>query len=120
MRELAGSNGGSAKFGKIVVTEAVVGTAGADEAAMHAIAAAMRDAAATASDHTASERQTANNAGPAALEAISRMAYTGSYVLAYGIVYAAVFVAQSLPQENAVMRGLRDGGRAAIDEAVEI
>ncbi len=44
------------------------------------------------------------------------MAYTGSYVLAYGIVYAAVFVVQSLPQENSIMQGFRDGGRAARDE----
>jgi hypothetical protein len=27
--------------------------------------------------------------------------------------HAAVFIAQSLPQENAVMRGFRDGGREA-------
>jgi hypothetical protein len=102
------------------VTDVVGGTAGTDEAAMHSIAAAMRDAAASASEHAATERQRANEAGPKALEEISRMVYTGSYVLAYGVVYAAVFVAQSLPQENPVMRGLRDGGRAAIDEAGEI
>jgi hypothetical protein len=34
----------------------------------------------------------------------------------YGVVYAAVFVAQSLQQENPVMHGFHDGGRAAIDE----
>jgi hypothetical protein len=50
------------------------------------------------------------------LETISQMIYSGSYALAYGVVYAAVFVAQSLPQENPVMRGLRDGGGAAMDE----
>jgi hypothetical protein len=44
------------------------------------------------------------------------MTYTGSYILAYGVVYAAVFIAQSLPQENPVMHGFRDGGRAAMDE----
>jgi hypothetical protein len=80
----------------------------------------MRDAAATASEHHATERQPLDEAGPKALEAISRMVYTSSYVLAYGVVYAAVFVAHSLPQENPVMRGLRDGGRAAVDEAGEI
>jgi hypothetical protein len=50
------------------------------------------------------------------LQAISRMIYSGSYALAYGVVYAAVLVAQSLPQENPVMHGFRDGGRAAMDE----
>jgi hypothetical protein len=44
------------------------------------------------------------------------MIYSGSYALAYGIVYATVFVAQSLPQENPVMHGFRDGGGAAMDE----
>ena len=36
--------------------------------------------------------------------------------ITYGIVYAAIFVSQSLPQENPIMRGFRDGGRAARDE----
>jgi hypothetical protein len=44
------------------------------------------------------------------------MIYSGCYALAYGVVYATVFVAQSLPQDNPVMYGFRDGGRAAIDE----
>ena len=44
------------------------------------------------------------------------MVYTGSYVLAYGVVYATVFVARSLPQENAAMQGFRDGRRAAISD----
>jgi hypothetical protein len=47
---------------------------------------------------------------------LSRMTYTGSYILAYGLTYAAVFIAQSLPQENPIMLGFRDGGRAAVDE----
>jgi hypothetical protein len=87
---------------------------------MHSIAAAMREAAATAEAHPATPKQSANDAGAKALEAISSMVYQGSYVLAYGIVYGAVFVAQSLPHENPLMRGLRDGGRAAMSEAGEI
>ena len=35
---------------------------------------------------------------------------------AFGVVYATVFVAQSLPQDNPVMHGFRDGGTAAMDE----
>ena len=86
-----------------------------DDAAMWSVAAAMRDAATTASEHVA-VKQSASEAGPKALEAISHMVYTSSYVLAYGVVYATVFIAQSLPQENSVMSGFRDGGRAATDE----
>jgi hypothetical protein len=87
-----------------------------EEAALRAVAAAMRDAAATASEHAAKVRESANEAGATALGSISRMVYTGSYVLAYGVVYATVFVARSLPQENSVMRGLRDGGKAALGD----
>jgi hypothetical protein len=99
------------------MADAVAKTDSADEeAAMHSIADAMRDAATTASEHAAKVKQSASEAAPKALEAISRMFYTGSYVLAYGVVYGTVFVARSLPQENSVMHGFRDGGQAAMDE----
>ena len=98
------------------MTNEIAKTSEADEAAMRSIADAMRDAAATASEHTAQVKQAASEAGPKALETISQMCYTGSYVLAYGVVYATVFVAQSLPQENPIIRGFRDGGKAAGDE----
>jgi hypothetical protein len=32
------------------------------------------------------------------------------------VVYATVFVARSLPQENPIMRGFCDGGQAAVNE----
>jgi hypothetical protein len=91
-------------------------TTPADESAMRSVAEAMRDAATTASEHAVKVKQSASEAGPKALETISRMVYTGSYVLAYGVVYATVFIAQSLPQENPVMHGFREGGQAAMDE----
>jgi len=91
-------------------------TATEEDSAMHSVAAAMRDAAATASEHSAQVKQTAGEVGSNALHSLSRMTYTGSYILAYGVVYAAVFIAQSLPQENPIMHGFRDGGRAAMDE----
>jgi hypothetical protein len=87
-----------------------------EDAALQAVAAAMRDAATTASEHAAKVKATASEAGANALDSISRLVYTGSYVLAYGIVYAAVFVAQSLPRENPIMQGFCKGGQAAHDE----
>jgi hypothetical protein len=96
-----------------------VKTATDDDTAMHSVAAAMRDAAATASEHAAQVKQSASEMGSSALNSLSRMTYTGSYILAYGVVYAAVFIAQSLPQENPIMHGFRDGGRAAMDELSE-
>jgi hypothetical protein len=50
------------------------------------------------------------------MQTMSRMIYSGSYALSYGIVYAAVFVTQLLPQDNPVMHGFHDGGKAAMDE----
>jgi hypothetical protein len=43
------------------------------------------------------------------------MIYNGSYALAYGVVYPIVFIAQSLPQENPMMHGFRDGSQAVMD-----
>ncbi len=56
-----------------------------------------------------------NELVPGAMQGMSHLAYSGSYWLSYGVVYAAVFVAHSLPQDNPVMHGLRDGAGAAID-----
>ena len=93
------------------MTDVVTKTASdADEAAMRSIAGAMRDAATTTSQHPAQGTQVASAPGPKALETISQMFYTASYVLAYGVVYATVFVAQSLPQENSVMGHVRQAG----------
>ena len=36
-------------------------------------------------------------------------------MVAYGVVYATVFVARAIPQENPIVEGFIDGGRAAID-----
>ena len=50
------------------------------------------------------------------LQTLSRMVYSGSYALAYGVVYAVVFAVQMMPQDNPVMHGFHDGGKAAVDE----
>jgi hypothetical protein len=93
-----------------------VTTTTAGEPATKSASAAVRDGARTIPEHAAETPDTASEAGYSALQTISRMIYTGSYALAYGVVYATVFIAQSLPQENPVMHGLRDGGQAAMDE----
>jgi hypothetical protein len=98
------------------VADVVAQTGDADEAATRSIADAMRVPTATASQHAAQVKQAAGEAGPKPLDTMSQLFHTGSYVLAYGVVYATVFVAQSLPQDNPIMRGFRDGGKAAVDE----
>ena len=52
-----------------------------DEAAMQSVAAAMRDAATTASENSAENEPSAGGAGFDAMQWLSRMTYTGSYVL---------------------------------------
>lgn len=102
------------------MTVAIAKTITAHEAAMHSVAEAMREAATTTSEHAlehaAKVKRSASEAGPRALRTISRMVYTNSYILVYGVVDATVFIAQSLPQENAVRHGFREGGQAAMDE----
>jgi hypothetical protein len=60
--------------------------------------------------------ETAPEAASGMLQTLSHMIYSGSYALAYGVVYVTVFVVQSLPQENPVLHGFHDGGKAAMDE----
>jgi hypothetical protein len=86
-----------------------------ESASRSTAAAARRSAEAAAEPDVATETIVAEG-GSDVMQAVSRMVYSGAYALAYGVVYATVFVAQSLPQENPVMHGFRDGGRAAMDE----
>ncbi len=69
-----------------------------------------------AAEHAARPETAAAEAGPDMMQTVSRTIYSGSYALAYGIVYATVFVVQLLPQDNPMMHGFHDGGKAAMDE----
>ena len=44
---------------------------------------------------------------------LSRFVYTTSYTLSYGVVFPATLIARSVPRDNAAVRGLMDGARAA-------
>jgi hypothetical protein len=85
------------------------------DSTMNSVADAMRDAAATATEHAAKVKEAVGVAGPAAMRSLSRLTYTSAYVCSYGVTYAAVFLANALPTDNAVMRGFSDGARAAMD-----
>jgi outer membrane murein-binding lipoprotein Lpp len=89
--------------------------------ALKSISDAMRDAVQNATEDAAKVRE--KLAGMDVARSLSRFAYTSSYMISYGIVYGAVFVARAIPQDNPVMEGFVDGGRAALDalnEAKEI
>jgi hypothetical protein len=91
-------------------------TTHAREPATRSTPAASKGVAGTASERAVPTEEATAEAGSDMLQTISRMIYSGSYALAYGVVYAAVFMSQSLPRDNPVMHGLRDGGRAAMDQ----
>lgn len=79
------------------------------------IVEAIRDASKVAMGNAAAAKTAVVEAGPSATRSLSRLGYNTAYVVSYGVVYVAVFVAKSLPQENSVMYGLRDGAGAAVD-----
>jgi hypothetical protein len=87
----------------------------ADEGVLQSVADAMNDAASTAAGHATKVKAAISDAGPRALRSLSRVTYASTYVISYGVVYAAVFVVKALPQDNAFMHGFRDGGIAAQD-----
>src|ERR1700730_11339356 len=93
-----------------------VTTATTHESAAKSASAATRDGARALSEHSADAQDTASEAGYSTLHAMSRLIYTCSYALAYAVGSTTVLLAQSLPEENPVMNGLRDGGQAAMDE----
>ena len=78
--------------------------------------AASKDVAGKPPENVASEEEVAAEPGSDMLQTASRMIYSGSYALAYGVVYAVVFAVQMMPQDNPVMHGFHDGGKAAMDE----
>ena len=44
---------------------------------------------------------------------VCRFVYTTSYTISYGVVFPATLIAKSIPADNAAVRGLMDGARAA-------
>jgi hypothetical protein len=94
-------------------------TSAAREPSTRSASSISKSTGGTASEPTIPTEEAVAEAGSDMLQTLSRMIYTGSYALAYGVVYAAVFISQSLPRENPVMHGFRDGGRAAMDELEE-
>jgi hypothetical protein len=91
-------------------------TTPAREPATRSSPVASKDVAGKHPEHAAPEGEAAAETGSDMLQTASRMIYSGSYALAYGVVYAVVFAVQMMPQDNPVMNGLHDGGKAAMDE----
>ena len=88
----------------------------AREPATRSSVAASKDVAGKAPERADSRGEVAAEPGSDMLQTASRLIYSGSYALAYGVVYAVVFAVQMMPQDNPVMHGFHDGGKAAMNE----
>lgn len=81
---------------------------------------AMALAVQAAKDGAADARAKANELMPAVGLFFSRLTYTTSYAISYGIVFPALFVSRAIPKENALVHGLVDGAAAARDAVTSL
>jgi hypothetical protein len=97
--------------------EAPMSEAGATEGPdpLKAVADAMEAAVEAAKEGAADAREAAERALPVAGGMLSKLAYNTCYTISYGVVFPSVLLARSVPQNNAVVNGLVDGARAAMD-----
>jgi hypothetical protein len=79
------------------------------------VADALDTAVKAAKDGAADAKATAGKMLPAAGRFASRLVYTTSYTLSYGVVFPAMLLAKSIPPNNAVVHGFVDGAHAASD-----
>jgi hypothetical protein len=82
---------------------------------LRSVADALELAVQAAKDGASDARATIDKALPAASRFVSRLIYMTCYTCSYGVVFPAVFIARSVPTNNAVAHGLVDGAKAAID-----
>jgi len=67
-----------------------------------------------ARDGAADAREAAIRTWNATSQFASRVVYNTCYTVSYGVVLPAVFLAHSIPRNNAVVQGLVDGAQDAI------
>jgi hypothetical protein len=84
------------------------------------VADALNKAAATVKSGAAEAKTAGERMVPGAAQFLSRLFYTTSYTLSYGVVFPAVLIARSIPADNSVVHGFIDGARAAREGAIEL
>jgi len=73
-----------------------------------------------ARDGAADARDAAIRTWNATSQIASRVVYSTCYAVSYGVVFPAVFLAHSIPRNNAVVRGLVDGAQEAIHKVEKL
>jgi hypothetical protein len=104
--------------GEIMASESATSAGSSDP--LKAVADAMDAAVRAAKEGAEDARTTAVEALPAAGQMLSRLVYNTCYAVSYGVVFPTVFVARSLPANNAAMHGFVDGAHAAVDMVREM
>ena len=84
------------------------------------VADALESAVQAAKDGAANAREAAEQFLPESGSILSKFAYNTCYAVSYGLVFPSVFLAQSIPHNNAFVHGLIDGAHAARDMAAEM
>ena len=79
-------------------------------------ASAMDTITKAAKDGAIDAREAANRVWEKTGLFVSRFVYTTSYTLSYGVVFPAALIARSIHRDNAAVRGLMDGAKAATEK----
>lgn len=91
--------------------------AGVNESADDTAKSLFEDIASNASEGLRLGKEDAERAAKQAIPVIKsgldKTAYSGSYAIAFGVVYAGRVLMELLPEEGAIRRGAADGARAA-------
>jgi len=66
-----------------------------------------------ARDGAADARETASRVLSGTGMFLARILYTSTYTISYGVVFPVALVTQSIPRDNAAVRGLIEGAQAA-------
>ena len=69
-----------------------------------------------ARDGAADARAAADRTWEATHRFACRFVYTTTYTVSYGVVFTSALLARSVPRDNAAVRGLIDGARAAVEK----
>ena len=82
---------------------------------LHSVADALDAAANAARGGMEDVRAKVFDSMPAIASSLSGLTYKTCYAVSYGIVFPTILVVRAIPKENAVVQGVIDGARAAIE-----
>jgi hypothetical protein len=80
---------------------------------VNSVSGTMELFARAARDGAADAREAASRVMSGTGMFLSRILYTSTYTISYGLVFPVALVAQSIPRENAAVRGFIEGAHAA-------